>query len=53
MEVKKRSTAKYWMWCFVWTGIMVAMLAIPGIRPFFWLALPGAVTYFALALDII
>jgi hypothetical protein len=52
MEVKKKSTAKYWMLCFVWTAIMVAMLAIPGARPFFWLALPGAVTYFALALDI-
>jgi hypothetical protein len=28
------------------------MLALPDFRPFFWLALPGAVTYFALALDI-
>jgi hypothetical protein len=52
MEVRKRSTGKYWMLCFVWTAIMIVMLAMPSLRPFFWLALPGATTYFALALDI-
>jgi hypothetical protein len=52
MEVKKKSTAKYWLWCFIWTAIMIFMLATPSVRPFFWLALPGSVTYFALGLDI-
>jgi len=52
MEVNKKSTAKYWLWCFIWTAIMIAMLVMPEARPFFWLALPGATTYFALAMDI-
>jgi hypothetical protein len=52
MEVKKKSTAKYWFLCFIWTAIMITMIAIPGVRQFFWLALPGATTYFALAMDI-
>jgi hypothetical protein len=53
MEVNKRSTAKYWLWCFIWLVIMIFMLAMPTLRPFFWLALPGVATYFALGLDII
>jgi uncharacterized protein YpmS len=52
MEVNKKSTAKYWMWCFIWLAIMIVMLILPSARPFFWLALPGVVTYFALAMDI-
>lgn len=51
MEAKK-STAKYWAFCFIWLTIMIVMLAMPSLRPFFWLALPGTVTYFALAMDI-
>ena len=49
---EKKSTAKYWAICFVWTAILIFMLATPSVRQFFWLALPGATTYFAKALDI-
>ncbi len=51
METKK-STGKYWAICFVWTAILIFMLATPSVRQFFWLALPGTATYFAKALDI-
>lgn len=53
MEIQRKSTRKYWVWCFAWTTLMIIMLAMPSLRPFFWLALPGATTYFALALDLI
>ncbi len=52
MEVKKRNTGKYWALCFIWTALMIVMLAIPAARPYFWLALPGAATYFVLAMDL-
>jgi hypothetical protein len=50
--MEARKTTKYWTLCFVWLAIMIIMLALPTFRPFFWLALPGTVTYFALAMDI-
>lgn len=46
----KRSTAKYWMLFSLWLVIMVVLMIF--LRQFFWLALPGVVTYFALAMDI-
>ncbi len=49
----KQSAGKYWLWCFIWTAILTFMLINPSFRPFFWLALPGACTYFAKAMDII
>ncbi|MEP7319236.1 MAG: hypothetical protein ABI921_10850 [Panacibacter sp.] len=49
----KRSAAKYWILFFIWLAIMVTMLMVPSVKQFFWLALPGTVTYFSLALDII
>lgn len=52
MEAQK-STAKYWILFFVWLAIMVFMLLTPSIKQFFWMALPGTLTYFSLALDII
>ena len=52
MEAKK-SSAKHWGLFVVWLVIMVAMLAIPDYRQWFWLALPGVCTYFSLAMDII
>lgn len=52
MEAKK-STAKYWVYFFLWLAIMVTMLIMPDVRQFFWLALPGVCTYFALAMDIV
>lgn len=53
MEAAKKSTTKNWVYCFIWTGIMAYMLYDPTFRPFFWLALPGAVTHFAYGLDLI
>ena len=50
MEATK-STGKYWLWFFVWLGILVTLLFV--YREFFWLALPGTVTYFAKAMDLI
>jgi hypothetical protein len=49
----KQPTGKYWFWCFVWTAIMAAMIIYVPVRQFFWLALPGACTYFAKAMNII
>lgn len=46
----KRSTAKYWMLFVLWLVILVVLMIF--MRQFFWLALPGVVTYFALAMDI-
>ncbi len=50
MEAKV-STGKYWLWFFIWLGIMITLLVV--YREFFWLALPGTVTYFAKAMDLI
>jgi hypothetical protein len=49
----KRSTGKYWIYFLLWLALMITMLAMPGTRPFFWLALPGVCTHFSLAMDII
>lgn len=49
MEAKK-STAKYWALCFFWLALMIVLLIV--YREFFWLALPGTVTYFAKGMDI-
>ena len=46
----RQSTGKYWFLCFLWLGIMIALLIV--YRQFFWLALPGVCTYFAKAMDI-
>jgi hypothetical protein len=51
--MENKSTGKYWLYCFIWTAIMVAMLIMEGARQFFWLALPGAATAFAKAMNII
>ncbi len=49
MEAQK-NTKKYWIYCFAWLAIMIALMFV--YREFFWLALPGAATYFAKAMDI-
>lgn len=48
------STSKYWLWFFVWLVILIIMLCDIGgfTRKFFWLALPGTVTYFSKAMNI-
>ncbi|WP_170148875.1 hypothetical protein [Deminuibacter soli] len=50
MEAKK-STAKYWLYFFIWVGVLVTLMIV--YREFFWLALPGAVTNFAKAMDLL
>ncbi len=53
MEARK-STGKYWLWFFIWVVIITIMLFdVGGSRPYFWLALPGVVTYFAKGMDIV
>ncbi|MCX6331541.1 MAG: hypothetical protein WCP61_05000 [Chitinophagia bacterium] len=49
MEAQK-NTKKYWIYCFAWLAIMIALIIFK--REFFWLALPGTGTYFAKAMDI-
>lgn len=51
MEEVKQSKGKYWALCFVWLAAMITLLVV--YREFFWLALPGTVTYFAKAMDLI
>lgn len=46
----KQSTAKYWALFFFWFAAMIVLLFV--YREFFWLALPGTVTYFAKGMDI-
>ncbi|WP_171605933.1 hypothetical protein [Limnovirga soli] len=46
----KRSTAKYWALFFFWLIVMLVLIVF--LRQFFWMALPGTVTYFAKAMDI-
>ncbi|MBC7587240.1 MAG: hypothetical protein H7178_02685 [Chitinophagaceae bacterium] len=53
METVQKSRTKYWLLFIIWLAIMVFMLFMPQFRPFFWLALPGVVTYFAYGLDLI
>ncbi len=44
------NTKKYWALCFIWVALMITLLFV--YREFFWLALPGAVTYFAKAMKL-
>ncbi len=48
---EQKSTGKYWLLFFVWLGILVTLMVV--YREFFWLALPGTVTYFVKGLDLI
>lgn len=51
MTAEQQSTGKYWGLFFLWLVIIILMLIF--IRPFFWLALPGTVTYFAKAMNLL
>jgi hypothetical protein len=49
-----RPKGKYWVLCIIWLVIMIVMLADVGeTRKYFWLALPGVVTYFVMAMDLL
>ncbi len=47
----QESTGKHWGLFFLWLVIIILMLVF--VRPFFWLALPGTVTYFAKAMNLL
>lgn len=49
MEAAKNNK-KYWAYCFAWLVMLVILLVV--YREFFWLALPGTLTYFAKAMDL-
>lgn len=49
MEVQK-NTKKYWAIFFLWFVLLIILLIVK--REFFWLALPGTVTYFAKAMEL-
>lgn len=53
MEQTQKSSSKHWVWFFIWFIIMIVMLFLPSLRPFFWLALPGTVTHFCYAMKLI
>jgi hypothetical protein len=44
------NTKKYWALCFTWLAVMIPLMFV--YREFFWLALPGTVTYFAKAMKL-
>ena len=50
MEAQK-SRGTYWLLFFVWLGILSTLMVV--YREFFWLALPGTVTYFCKGMDLI
>ncbi|MFN4006397.1 MAG: hypothetical protein ACK4HE_02690 [Chitinophagaceae bacterium] len=45
------STTKNWIYFFLWTAAMITLMVV--YREFFWLALPGVVTHFAYAMNLI
>ena len=54
MEIQqKKSRVKNWIYFTVWFAALVFMLMTPSVRQYFWLALPGTATQFALGLDLI
>jgi hypothetical protein len=46
-----KSRAKYWIYFFIWLTILIVLLVV--YRQFFWLALPGTVTHFSKAMDLL
>lgn len=47
------SNKSAWLWFFVWLTIIIVMLISSTARPFFWIALPGTVTFFAKAMNLL
>jgi hypothetical protein len=52
METTK-SKGKYWIFFLLWFALILFMLIMPDYRQWFWLALPGVVTYFAYGMDLV
>ena len=54
MEIQqKKSRVKNWIYFTVWFAALAFMLMTPSVRQYFWLALPGTATQFALGMDLI
>lgn len=49
--VAQKSTGKYWFLFFIWLAILIVLLFV--YREFFWLALPGTITYFCKAMNLL
>jgi hypothetical protein len=47
---QRKSSSKYWLYFFMWIGILGLFIAF--YPQLLWMALPGVVTNFALALNI-
>ena len=48
-----KSKAKNWIYFTLWFAVLIFLLMTPAYRQYFWLALPGTATQFALGLDLI
>lgn len=48
---ESKSRGKYWVWFFVWLAIIIFLFICA--RQWFWLALPGVLTYFVKAMGLI
>lgn len=46
-----RTTTKYWMLFALWVIIFIILFVF--VRQFFWMALPGVVTYFSKAMNLL
>ncbi|HEY2727348.1 MAG TPA: hypothetical protein VGI61_09260 [Parafilimonas sp.] len=47
---QRKSSSTYWLYFIMWVGILILFILF--YPPFLWMALPGIVTNFSLALDI-
>jgi hypothetical protein len=50
MQEQKSSSRKYWLYFFMWLGVLALFLIF--YPQFLWMSFPGIVTNFALALNI-
>lgn len=50
-KMEKQNNSKYWTWFFIWLVVLIVMFIF--IRQYVWLALPGTVTYFAKAMNLL
>jgi len=48
-----QSRTKYWVYFFIWLAVLIFLFTYGDARKFFWLALPGTLTNFTRAMDIL
>ena len=51
-HMSTEGTGKWWLYFFISAAVILTMLIMPSLRPWFWLALPFVITSFAKALRI-